>query len=589
MYVKALREENGSDEKMEIIHATIADRWEIAFATSSGTFQQVSFVNSIATTSGGTHVNVVAEQLCNGLADIVKKRNKGGPAVKNAQMRNHFFLFVNSLIVNPAFTSQTKEQLTTKQSAFGSKFVMPEDFVKKVGKTKVIDQILDYANLKADKALQKSDGSRRKRISNAKLVDANKAGTKSGHECILILTEGDSASSMAIGGIAAIKGQDRYGVFPLRGKVLNVRDASHDQIMKNTEIQNIKQILGLQHKKVYEHRKDLRYGHIMIMTDQDYDGSHIKGLLINFFETQYPSLLKLPNFLIEFITPIVKIYKGNPKKPTKQRTFFTMPEYEYWKENNTESGWEHKYYKGLGTSNEEDAKVYFADLDKHMKYFHEMEEEGSKRIELAFSKHKADERKEWLRLYQPGTFLDYTVDKISYPDFVDRELILFSIADCARSIPSVVDGLKPGQRKIMFAGFKRKLTKEVKVASFAGFVSESTGYHHGEASLQGTITNMAQTFVGANNVNLLEPSGNFGSRLQGGKDAASARYIYTLLSPFARKLFPQKDDDLLAYNLEDNKRIEPQWYVPVVPLILINGAEGIGTGELPLHFVYGPM
>lgn len=183
------------------------------------------------------------------------------------------------------------------------------------------------------------------RINNPKLIDANRAGTKDSQECVLILTEGDSARSLAVAGISAIDGRDRFGVFPLRGKLLNVRDASHDQIMKNVEIQNVKQILGLQHKKVYESRKELRYGHLMIMTDQDYDGSHIKGLLINFFETQFPSLLKLPNFLIEFITPIVKVFKGGVKKPTKEISFFTMPEYEYWKENNTEKGWEHKYYK----------------------------------------------------------------------------------------------------------------------------------------------------------------------------------------------------------------------------------------------------
>jgi DNA topoisomerase-2 len=421
---------------------------------------------------------------------------------------------------------------------------------------------------------------RRRRIHNPNLTDANKAGTKNSQECVLILTEGLSASGLARAGIASISGHDRYGVFPLRGKVLNVRDATHDQIAKNAEITQLKQILGLQHKKVYESTKELRYGHIMIMTDQDHDGSHIKGLLINFFEAQFPSLLKLPDFLIEFITPIVKVFKGDIKKPKKQISFFTMPEYEYWKENNTESGWKHKYYKGLGTSGDEDAKVYFADLDKHMKYFEPMEDEGKRLVELAFSKSKADERKEWLRTYQPGTYLDHTMDMISYPDFINKELILFSIADCARSIPSVVDGLKPGQRKILFGAFKRNLKNEIKVVQLAGYVSEHTGYHHGEVSLQSTITAMAQTFAGSNNVNLLDPSGNFGSRLQGGKDAASARYIYTSLSHFARKVLPPHDDRLLTYNDEDGQKIEPCWYVPVLPMILINGAEGIGTGML---------
>lgn len=211
-----------------------------------------------------------------------------------------------------------------------------------------------------------------------------------------------------------------------------------------------------------------------------------------------------------------------------------------------------------------------------------MEEDGRLLIELAFSKKKADERKEWLRLYKPGTFLDHGAEKISYPEFVNKELILFSMADNIRSIPSMVDGLKPGQRKILFACFKRNLRKQLKVCELAGYVSEQTAYHHGEQSLHGAIINMAQTIVGTNNLNLLEPEGAFGTRLEGGKDSASPRYICTLLSPFARKLFPVMDDPLLKYNMDDDKRIEPAWYAPVVPLVLINGADGIGTGKFVL-------
>jgi DNA topoisomerase-2 len=97
---------------------------------------------------------------------------------------------------------------------------------------------------------------------------------------------------------------------------------------------------------------------------------------------------------------------------------------------------------------------------------------------------------------------------------------------------------------------------------------------------------MGQVFTGANNVNLLDPSGNFGSRLQGGKDAANARYIYTSLSAFARKVIPASDDRLLTYNFDDGNRIEPHWYVPVVPMILVNGTEGIGTGMLTVWRCY---
>lgn len=583
MYTKAIKSENlandGTAPEQVILTDNPHERWEIGFAVSDGSFQQVSFVNSIATSSGGTHVNYIADQICDKLEEIVNKKNKGGVKLKKAQIRNHIFLFVNCLIVNPAFTSQTKEQLTTKVSAFGSKPQVTEKFLKDIAKTDAVNNIIHFAQQKADKVLAKSDGSRRQRMNNSKLTDANKAGTAMGHECTLILTEGDSASLLALAGRAVVN-PDLFGVFPLRGKMLNVRDASIDQISKNQEIQNIKKFIGLQHKKEYTDTKGLRYGHIMIMTDQDHDGSHIKGLLINFLQCQFPSLLKIEGFLMEFITPIVKVWKGDPKHPKAKKDFFTMPEYEAWRqEPGNQRGWEHKYYKGLGTSDTRDAQIYFADLDRHLKQFHKMQEHEPELIDLAFSKKKADARKTWLGNFVPGTFLDMSGrEQITYDNFINKELILFSMADNMRSIPSVVDGLKPGQRKVMYTCFRRNLKKDIKVVELAGLVSGLTAYAYGDTSLQQTIVGLAQNFVGSNNINVLEPSGNFGSRLQGGQDAASARYIYTRLSPFARRIYNQTDDALLTYNLDDGKQIEPEIYSPIVPMILVNGADGIGTG-----------
>ncbi|KAJ9667630.1 DNA topoisomerase 2 [Coniosporium apollinis] len=584
MYTKAIKTEQGGDSQTTEVEKTVIltdkpnERWEVGFAVSDGSFQQVSFVNSIATTSGGTHVNYIADQIVDKLMAKIKKMNKKGIALKPNQIKNHIFLFVNCLIVNPAFNSQTKEQLTTKASQFGSKCPLSDKFLDAIGKTEAVTNIMHFAQQKADQLLKKSDGGKRTRMNNPKLTDANKAGTKDGWKCTLILTEGDSASALALAGRAVVN-PDLFGVFPLRGKMLNVRDASIDQISKNAEIQNIKKFMGLQHKKEYTDTHGLRYGHLMIMTDQDHDGSHIKGLLINFFQVQFPSLLKLEGFLMEFITPIVKVWKGDVKHPRQLQSFFTMPEYEAWKQQpGHQKGWDHKYFKGLGTSSTDDAQVYFRDLDRHLKEFHTMKENEAAMIDLAFSKKKADARKEWLRDFEPGTYLDMTTPKISYDDFVNKELILFSMADNLRSIPSVVDGLKPGQRKVMYTCFRRNLKKDIKVVELAGSVSGLTNYSYGEASLQQTIVGLAQNFVGSNNINCLEPSGNFGSRLQGGGDAASARYIYTRLSPFARRIFHASDEPLLTYNEDDGKTIEPHVYVPTVPMILINGADGIGTG-----------
>ncbi|KAG7839161.1 hypothetical protein KL942_003523 [Ogataea angusta] len=602
LYVKALEKEKGhlpapvktedsedgslppaplSQPLPTIVHQVLNDRWEVAFSISDGTFNQVSFVNSIATTAGGTHVELISNMLVTKIMEQIKKKSKTA-IIKPIQIKNNMFLFVNCLIENPAFTSQTKEQLTTRASQFGGKKLeLPDSFVKKVLASGILESVMDIAQANADKALKKNDGSRKSRLTGyPKLEDANKAGTKEGHKCTLILTEGDSAKSLAVAGLAVV-GRDYYGCYPLRGKMLNVREASTDQIMKNAEIQAIKQIMGLQHKKRYDlsNINTLRYGHIMIMSDQDHDGSHIKGLIINFLETSFPGLLEIPGFLIEFITPIVKVTILTGPDKNKKISFFNMPEYEEWRDTIGKTcSYKQKYYKGLGTSLPTEMREYFSQLDRHLKTFHTLQEEDVSLIDLAFSKKKADDRKEWLRGFQPGTFLDPNLTEIPISEFINKELILFSMADNIRSIPSVMDGFKPTQRKVLYGVYKRNLTSEIKVAQLVGYIGEHSGYHHGEASLTQTIISLAQDFVGSNNLNILKPNGGFGSRASGGKDASAARYIFTEVTPITRKVYNTLDNPLLNYLQDDEQTVEPQWYVPVLPMILVNGSEGIGSG-----------
>ena len=302
------------------------------------------------------------------------------------------------------------------------------------------------------------------------------------------------------------------------------------------------------------------------MTDQDLDGSHIKGLIINFFDHFYPSLLKQPGFLCEFVTPIVKCTRNNTTV-----SFFTLTEYEEWKrQNNNGEGWEIKYFKSLAHHTGDEAKEYFSDLGKHIKKFKPMDEEDHKLIETVFAKKNADERKIWIRGIKEGTYIDYNDSEISIKDFINKGLSLYSVSDNVRSIPSVIDGLKPCQRKVLFGCIKKNLTKgEIKVSQLAGYISEQLAYHHGEDSLHNTIIGLAQDFVGSNNINLLEPIGQFGKRNDGGKSAANARYVHTRLSSFARLIYHPDDDVLLEYLSEDGKKIEPKWYVPVIPMILV--------------------
>ncbi|KOX71459.1 DNA topoisomerase 2 [Melipona quadrifasciata] len=596
-YIRGKEDDMGNP--LKVVYENCGPRWEVAVALSDKGFQQMSFVNSIATTKGGRHVDHVTELIVKQLTETLKKKNKGGVAIKSFQIKNHLWIFINCLINNPTFDSQTKENMTLQAKSFGSKCTLSEKFVTSVTKTGIVEAVLMWAKFKADSQLQKlgPKSKQRKLQGIPKLEDANDAGTNKSLECTLILTEGDSAKTMAVSGLAAI-GRDKYGIFPLRGKILNVREATHKQILENAEINNLIKILGLQYKKKYETREDLktlRYGKMMIMTDQDQDGSHIKGLLINFIHHNWPSLLKL-NFVEEFITPIVKATKGN-----QILSFFSMPEFHKWKtETENFHTYKIKYYKGLGTSTAKEAKEYFENMTRHRIRFRYDGDQDDQNIIMAFSKKCVDQRKDWLMNHMDETkrrkeiglgerFL-YEKDTrtVSFSDFINVELVLYSNYDNVRSIPNMIDGFKPGQRKVVYTCLKRNDKREVKVAQLAGSVAEHSAYHHGEVSLMSTIINLAQNFVGSNNINLLQPIGQFGTRLAGGKDAASPRYIFTMLSPLARYIFHKHDDALLKHEYDDNQKIEPVFYVPTIPMVLVNGADGIGTGWMTKIPNYNP-
>jgi DNA topoisomerase-2 len=246
------------------------ERWEIGVSLSDGQFQQVSYVNSISTSKGGTHVNYVTEKIVDHVLEVIKKKNKN-LNIKGHNVKQHIWIFVNCLIENPSFDSQTKENMTLKSSSFGSSFSLSEKFLKDVIKTGIVDHCVSFAKAREELKMTKqlNAGSRKtgRLLGIPKLDDANNAGTKNSHFCTLILTEGDSAKSLAMAGIEIV-GRDNFGVFPLKGKLLNVREAKNLQITNNEEIQNLIKILGLQVGKQYEETKNLRYSSIMIMTDQ---------------------------------------------------------------------------------------------------------------------------------------------------------------------------------------------------------------------------------------------------------------------------------------------------------------------------------
>jgi len=555
------------------IYEKVNDRWEVSVAISkTGSFDQISFVNGINTIRGGRHVEYLVNAITKKLVDMTLAKKK--KAIKPQHIKDNIFIFVKSTIENPTFDSQTKETLTTLVTKFGSKCELSEKFYEKLYKSGIIELALSATEVVEQKKLVKTDGKKINKIIVPKLDDANLAGTKDSKDCTLILTEGDSAKTMAISGLSVV-GRDKYGVYPLKGKIINVKDITLQKITDNNEITNLKKILGLEQNKDYSKGIDsLRYGKIMIMTDQDHDGSHIKGLLFNVFQTLWISLYKYEGFLTSMLTPIIKATNTSTKEII---SFYNMSDYESWIDTiERKSQWKIKYYKGLGTSTDQEAKEYFKEM-RQITYQHTEDSDGS--IDLAFNKKRADDRKIWLSTYDKYNVLDYTENSISYETFINKDLIHFSNRNLERSIPHICDGLKESTRKILYACLKRNLYhNEIKVAQLAGNVSEVTAYHHGENSLQEAIIGMAQIFVGTNNINILEPKGQMGSRISGGQDASSPRYIYTLLSKLTKLIFKEEDNSILNYLDEDGLSIEPEYYMPIIPMILVNGGIGIGTG-----------
>lgn len=984
-----------------------AEGWEVVAGLNEAGdgLQQVSFVNGVATLRGGKHVDHVVNQVCRKLADaiaakVAKGSSKRGAAAKGSSsssdaaaaaasgggvrpqfIRDNLFVLLRATVPNPTFDSQSKHTLTTPPAQFGARggagrggaIELSDKFIDKLAKLDgLVDRVTALSEAAAGRTARKTDGAKRSTLYGIpKLDDAEWAGTARSAQCTLILTEGESAKASAIAGLAVV-GRQRYGVFPLRGKVMNVCDVGADRVAANAEIAALKKILGLQTGKAYAGVGELRYGRVMLMTDADSltgdtplllrdpgtgqvevraiddvadpgwaavaggkeyaptrfeawtergwtritrvmrhrtakrvyrvqtptgcvdvtedhslldaagralrpadaavgqallhsfpprfegapaaaqalgavalgadeawamglywaaggcgaraawwissaradllrraadaqrlrhpeltfsvlpdhdaavarafqpvhttyklvvnggaartasfvaryrelfhaggaaagqrrvpplvlnapapvrrafldglragagdcgdycaggcdccdgpppqrfavrgklgamgvyylcrslghdaawvdaradrpdeyaiytaaalpapaaptavrrvtdlgrteqhvydletanhhfhagvgqlivhntDGSHIRGLVMNLFAHQWPSLLRVDGFLCALLTPVVK--SVHPRTG-ERREFYTTDAFEAWRAAlpPADAGaWRSKYFKGLGTSTPEEARDWFremrvttfvwtdADLAAAAALAPVPEEEEAAAapplvrgcgdaLSLAFNKKRADDRKAWLERGAPPA-APAPSPRVPFAEFVTHELIHFSLYDLQRSIPSAIDGLKVSQRKALFACFERNLVKEeLRVAQLAAYAAERACFHHGEASMQGTIVGMAQDFVGSNNLPLLEPIGQFGSRLAGGQDAASARYIHTRLARLTRLLFPRADDAILEPLHDDGTPVQPRHYLPILPLVLVNGATGIGTGystSVPTH------
>lgn len=543
----------------------------------------LSFVNGLVTQSG-IHVDSAFKAAGDSIVKTVNVESNKNLDKKNANKRSfsidirdvkpHVSMIVAIRVKNPEFQGQTKDHFLRP----APKIVIENTELQKLQSWNLVNRL--YATLQAKQFMKLQREGKQRRFRSGKGTHANFAGKRGKENCMLIVTEGDSGAGYAETYMSYMAGnRDCLGLLPLRGKALNVMGMSLIQILQNAEIQELRRMLNATEELDYRidaNYLTLNYGAgLMIMADSDDDGAHIVCLLINIFNTLWPTLL-VRGYLIDYCTRIVQVSKGN-----QVLNFYSSVEYEAWQKATPDHAtWKVRYFKGLGSSSDELIKediqnprtVGFV-YDKHAQAY----------LQLAFDKKCAANRKQWMQAYVPRTTPPpYPYQNISW--YIDNKLILYSLTNCKRSIPRFMDGFKDSLRKIIYTAhikWKNVTTsftkhKEYKVAQFEGAVAENTDYHHGEANLGNVIVRMAQDFVGMNNIPWFFPDGQFGTRYMGGANSAKTRYIHT----YPEKLFGYilRSEDRPILEVASGEDAEPITYYPIVPMTLINGANGVASG-----------
>lgn len=537
----------------------------------------IGFVNGIPCHSG-THVTYALTRV----REIINS-GKGAKACSAAALKGQITIFCNLRCYNPTFTSQTKEQLSLDMRKSGARWEPSVAFQRNLKKSSValavrLDQQLRDDH-KAKISARSGSSARSKHVDVPDYEPANSAGRARREPTTLILTEGLSAKGFVVAGVP---NRETFGIFPLRGKLRNVRGESLSTILKTVEIANLLKILGVDlcSKEPYTDTSRLRYDRVMITCDQDVDGAHITGLCINALYVVLPELMRSDaGFVQRLATPLVRAW---PKRGVADegKEFLTESDFEAWfgrLDAGKRARYEVKYYKGLGTSTAREAKAIFSNLDKYLVTIDCTRDEAV--LADFFDAKLAEKRREYLRGHQVAA-IDYTQATIPLSEYLMGEVLPFSRYDNERSIAHVVDGFKPAQRKIMWTmctAYRDVATPTIKVAQLSGEVAKRTWYKHGEDSLNGTAMKMAADYpICGNNMNLLTPGGMYGNRH--GDDPASPRYVFTCCEAIASYVFPESDFPVLDMLECEGHVIEPACMVPVLPIVLCNGTSGVGTG-----------
>lgn len=561
---------------------------EIYIADTPGKGFIAAFVNGTPVHQG-THINACLNEIFSELKRVYKEKHKKTVTLKH--IKHHVSVVLKMKVINPEFESQIKRKLIKPTEINITKTLgIPMKTKREVTKWELDEELRKVFNMQTKKQREK----RKQKVRVRKVNEAVFAGKPGeAHKCSLILTEGETGCSLALSGLKYFPGGINYnGVYPLQGVVMNVNRHKMDRINKNKEISDIMQILGAEKDVDYtkpENFNKLRYAKIIFMCDTDDDGNHIQGLLLNFVYQFLRSLAPF-QFALALLTPVVEAKKGNEKIP-----FYYHRQYLQWQDNIEDlSKWRIDYYKGLGSWDVEDPILQQL-FQVPILIAYEVDPHTDAVLSLAFEegKKRANDRKKWISNYDES---ELAVIKTPRPvtDFFQHEFRAYSLAAVKRSIPRLMDGMKPVHRKVLYCMFKRwpkgisgNRADFIKVPQFAGYVMEHAGYHHGEVALYDSIIGLGQDYLtGPNNLPLVKKKGNYGTRRKKGKDKSPARYLYCKLDQIAYYVYRKEDEPLWEYLYDEGERIEPKEMYPIIPMCIVNRVEGIATGwstKIPPH------